>query len=170
MEQFFKFTKIYDVKSPTRGTSKSAGIDFFIPNYSQAFIEELKSKNKANSCHVYNDQLVVMPNQDVLIPSGLHVSIPDNTMLMVANKSGVAVKSKLVHGAHIVDNDYKEQVYLHVFNLSDKEVQLMFGQKIIQGILVPVLFPEPQEVDSLEDLYANVESERTGGFGSTGLH
>lgn len=40
-----KFAKIRDVKSPCRGTSKSAGIDFFVPNYSEEFLKVFLKKN-----------------------------------------------------------------------------------------------------------------------------
>ena len=40
-----KFIKIRDVKSPERGTSEAAGIDFFIPWQSENFAADLKEKN-----------------------------------------------------------------------------------------------------------------------------
>ena len=39
-----KFAKIRDVKSPCRGTKKSAGIDFFVPSYSEDFLKVFQEK------------------------------------------------------------------------------------------------------------------------------
>ena len=40
-----KFTRIRDVKSPTRGTAEAAGIDFFVPNYNEQFRNDFEAKN-----------------------------------------------------------------------------------------------------------------------------
>ena len=52
-----------------------------------------------------------------------------------------------------------------------KEVQTIVpGNKLTQGVLVPVIYADIEVVDSESDLYSNVVTERgDGGFGSTGL-
>jgi dUTPase len=40
-----KFTKIRDVKIPSRGHKLDAGIDFFVPNFNKVFIQDLLVKN-----------------------------------------------------------------------------------------------------------------------------
>jgi len=169
MNSYFKYTKVLDVKSPQRGTKDSAGIDFFVPNWSADFLQLFESKNVHARIDESDNRIIIPSHADVLIPSGLHVHIPENTMLMVANKSGVALKFKLIHGAHIIDSDYHEQCFIHLFNISDSDVSINFGQKIIQAILVPILLPVPEEIDTLENLYNDVSTDRIGGFGSTGI-
>lgn len=160
-----RFLKIRDVKSPERGTEKSAGIDFFVPN-------DFKDT-------------VLHPNYDILIPSGIKVGLPENTMLMAADKSGIAssatakvragmkVKpdahdSSLIVGAKIVDEDYPGEVHLHIINVGPWPVTIKPGMKIAQFIVVPVLYTEPSEVTDEEQLgYA--KTSRSGGFSSTGL-
>ena len=44
-----QFTKIRDVKSPNRANLNDAGMDFYIPNYSEEFLNDLKAKNTANN-------------------------------------------------------------------------------------------------------------------------
>lgn len=39
-----QFTKIRDVKSPNRANLNDAGMDFYIPNYSEEFLNDLKAK------------------------------------------------------------------------------------------------------------------------------
>lgn len=171
MTSFFEFTKVLDVKNPNRGTSKSAGIDFFIPNKSDEFIRQLMSKNSDSNISITEDGFTIFSHKDVLIPSGIHYKIPENTMLMAANKSGVATKLKLVYGAEIGDEDYEGQFHLHLINTSGFPVSVSFGQKIIQAIIVPILYSDVVEKESLDDLYHNSESSRgQGGFGSTGIH
>jgi dUTP pyrophosphatase len=141
-----KILKTRNVKTPSRGTSQSAGIDFYTP-------EDFETAS-------------LKPGQSVLIPSGIKVQVPRGYALIAFNKSGVAVKQGLSVGACCVDEDYTGEMHLHMINTSDKEQVIATGQKLVQFILIPVAYFDVEEVDEL--------SERTtergdGGFGSTGL-
>lgn len=164
-----KFAKIRDVKSPVRGTDKSAGIDFFVPNYSEDFVKVFREKNP--QCPNNEEGFVIRAHKRVLIPAGIKVRIPDNTALVAFNKSGVFSKKGLSVGACVVDADYTGELHISMFNSDDTDVKVAWGEKIVQFILLPVLFPEISECDSEELLYENFESDRgSGGFGSTGTN
>lgn len=158
-----RYSKVRDVKSPERGTAKSAGIDFFIPN---DFIET-----------------TLYPNDDLLIPSGIKAEIPEGYMLMAADKSGIAtskgalinagkqpkstsLNASLIVGAKIVDEDYQGEIGLHIINVGGKPVILSPGMKIVQFILVPVFYDTLEEVP-INELYAEVSERGNGGWGST---
>lgn len=158
-----KILKIRDVKTPVRGTDKSAGIDFFVP----------KDFNKTS----------LAPLTDVLIPSGIKANVPEGYMLMAAEKSGVttskdacilagrtpkpeAFDSITVLGAKIVDEDYQGEIHIHIINSGRKEVIIKPDMKIAQFILVPVFYDSIEEVTSEDELYNGVETRRgDGGFG-----
>lgn len=141
-----KIQKVRDVKTPSRGTSRSAGIDFFVPND----IEDI----------------ILKPLHDVLIPTGIRAKIPTGFALVAKNKSGVSVNQKLVKGAELVDEDYTGEIHIHVFNASSYVQTIKAGQKLMQFVLLPVFYDDIEVVDDL-----NHETERgSGGFGSTGLH
>lgn len=159
-----KFAKVRDVKSPERGTDKSAGIDFFIPN---DFV-----------------RTSVNPGEDILIPSGIKVKLPKFYMLMAAEKSGVvtskqacikanrepkqgAFSSVVVLGAKIVDEDYQGEIHIHLVNVGRDSVMLYPGMKIAQFILVPTLYDNFEEVPE-DELFKEVSERGEGGFGSTG--
>ena len=160
-----KYTKIREVKSPSRGTEQSAGIDFFVPD-------------EWNS----GEPLSVEPGGRVLIPSGIKVNVPTGYALIAFNKSGVASKTGMVVGACVVDEDYQGEVHINMINTnqpteqSDGTVYATYpgyvtiapGDKLVQFILVPVNYANPEEV-SLEELYSEVSERGEGGFGSTGL-
>ena len=160
-----KYTKIREVKSPSRGTEQSAGIDFFVPV-------------EWNS----GEPLSVEPGGRVLIPSGIKVNVPTGYALIAFNKSGVASKTGMVVGACVVDEDYQGEVHINMINTnqpteqSDGTVYATYpgyvtiapGDKLVQFILVPVNYANPEEV-SLEELYSEVSERGEGGFGSTGL-
>lgn len=159
-----KVAKVRDVKTPERGTEKSAGIDFFVPN---DFIEK-----------------VLPPRCDMLIPSGIKADVPEGFMLMAAEKSGVvtskeacifigrtpkptAYDSIVILGAKIVDEDYQGEIHIHLINVGRKPVVINPGTKIAQFILVPVSY-ENVEVVPEDQLFSEVSDRGDGGFGSTG--
>lgn len=159
-----KIAKVRNVKTPERGTPKSAGIDFFVPN---DFVEQ-----------------VLPPKRDILIPSGIKANIPENFMLMAAEKSGVvttknaairagrkpkvtAYNTVVVLGAKIVDEDYQGEIHIHLVNVGNEYVIIKPGTKIAQFILVPVSY-DTVEVVPENELFDEASDRGDGGFGSTG--
>ena len=143
-----KFSKIRNVKSPNRGTVKSGGIDFFIPN----------DFNK----------VMLKPGENYNIPSGIKVNIPENFALVAFNKSGVALSGLLV-GACFIDEDYQGELHLHVVNASNSDIQLNPGQKIVQFVLIPQYYYILDEVDE-SNLFQEKTERGENGFGSTGKY
>lgn len=167
-----KYTKIRDVKSPARGTTEAAGIDFFVPNYNEKFEMDFKEKNPEIDYIVFVEamEITLHPGQRVLIPSGIKTWMTPGTALIAANKSGVASKKGLIFGAQVVDSDYAGEVHISVINTSNEDVIINTGEKLIQFIHTPVLLTPPEEIDeymfnALHDKSARGE----GGFGSTGV-
>lgn len=158
-----KFAKVREVKTPERGTEKSAGIDFFIP---AAF-----------------EPIVLSPGDDIVIPSGIKAKVPEGYMLIAENKSGVAaseqgvrlsgrqpkkdaLRSPLLVGACVIDEDYQGEINIHIINVGHENVVLQRDMKIVQFILVPVSYAVPEIVDEKE-LFSEATSRGEGGFGST---
>lgn len=155
----FFFTKTRPVKSPTRGTAESAGIDFFVPDDFQ--------------------ETEVRPGTSILIPSGIKCAYPPNHALILFNKSGIATKYKLTSLACVCDSDYQGEIHISLINAGKDPVTISPGMKIAQFILVPISLAEPVEIDSEEGLWdrwssmstmrpASESKRGTGGFGSTG--
>ena len=83
-----QFTKIRNVKSPARANSHDAGTDFFIPEYSEEFLKDLKAKNGLNKLEYildgedgdnsnYTLRIGIPAGEQVNIPSGIKVNILD---------------------------------------------------------------------------------------------
>lgn len=142
-----KISKIREVKTPQRGTSYSAGLDFFVP-------EDVKP-------------FTLSPGDSCFIPSGIKVKVPDGYALIAFNKSGVAVKKSLHVGACVVDEDYQGEVHINLTNVGSYEQEINPGDKIVQFVLVPTLYAGIEVVP--EQYLFDSQTERgEGGFGSTG--
>ena len=162
-----KFYKTLEVKSPTRGTEVAAGIDFFIPENTEAFVEAFKQKNP--DIQIDSTGIVLGPHERVNIPSGIKAEVPHGYALIAFNKSGVSLKYGLDVGASVVDEDYQGVIHLSLVNTSENIIPLSYGQKIIQFVLLPVNYELPEEVKTEEELFTRDSDRGAGGFGSTGV-
>ena len=146
-----KVSKVRKVRIPRRANTNDAGIDFFIPDdFNNGKIHYLK------------------PGEGILIPSGIHVNVPDGYALIAFNKSGVAVKKTLLAGAAVVDEGYHGEMHIHIINVGDAARPISPGEKIMQFILIPMFYDAVEEVD-FKDLYPEDSTRGSGGFGSTGV-
>jgi len=144
-----KFLKIRSVKDPTRGTSKSAGIDLYVPF--EITTIELK------------------PGESTLIPSGLKVDVPKNHVFVAMNKSGIATKKGLSVGACVIDEDYQGEIHIHLTNISNNSTTIEGGDKIVQCLILPINYEGVEIVESEDQMWNGEVTERgSGGFGSTG--
>lgn len=175
MKMVFKFTKVRDVKFPTRGTETSSGIDFYIPNDLKA--EDLKITPCPENLlkvedFVTEDEIIIPAWKGMLIPSWLKVYMDPGEKgetydLVLAWKSWVSIKTNLIVGASVIDNDYRWEFNIHLINPTDKWIILKKGSKIIQWIIRKVsLFDLVEIPNNAYEALANTERGE-GWFGST---
>ena len=176
-----QFTKIRDVKSPNRANLNDAGMDFYIPNYSEEFLNDLKAKNTANNLQYildgedgenpnYTLRIIIPAGEQINIPSGIKVNILDkNTYLEANNKSGIASKYHLVVGACVVDADYQGEVHLNMLNVGNKDVELVSGMKIVQFIHKYYIHTDLEEISNDEYNSLKASDRGSGGFSSSGI-
>lgn len=130
---------------PTYATSGSAGIDM------RACIEA---------------PLVIEPGNTELIPSGLAIFIEDSGLAAVLwPRSGLGHKHGVVLGnlTGLIDSDYQGQVFISIWNRSQKAYEIKPGERIAQMVFVPVEQVGFEVVDEF------IESQRgAGGFGHSG--
>lgn len=170
-----QYTKILKVKSPNYGTKDSKGMDFYVPEFDADFMAEFM---KMNGEMMMGDmpnvnqagKFQIAPRKDVTIPLGIKVKFPNDYAMIAQNKSGVSLKKKLRYGMGVVDPCYEGQIYLQMFNDSDKYVTIEQNEKIIQFLFIPCKELQPVELsnDEMKKVYETSGSERKeGGFGST---
>lgn len=166
----------YDVKAPVRDTG-NAGVDFFIPNYSEAFVKAFNEKNAEKNANLIKlDQEYVIriePFGRANIPSGIRSHISPNVALEAQNKSGIATKYGLVYGASVVDANYQGIIHISLINTTDEPVFLPLGMKAVQFLprLIDISPIEVYNNISLEEFYKDFEfsNRGEGAFGSTGV-
>lgn len=97
------------------------------------------------------------------INTGFHIEIPRGYVGLIKSKSGLMVKHGITVAGGVIDCGYTGSLRVKLFNHTDRDYTFEAGDKIAQLVLVPIITPELERVESLE------ETERgDGGFGSTG--
>lgn len=114
------------------------------------------------------EHTIIDVNEKVLIRTGLSLSIPLHTMLMIVPRSGLSLKTSLsiANSPGILDSDFRGELKIIAENTSNIDI-LMFsaGDRIAQGIIVPYIKTDFTEVKELP------QTDRgDSGFGSTGIN
>lgn len=170
----FRFTKVRNVKSPTRENEGDAGLDFYIPE--DLILSDLLKCNHNELQGTVSfkngaiDSIYLNPNSRILIPSGIRGLLePKDSMLMVANKSGRSSKLGLIFTSQICDSPYIGEYHLGVYNTSYNIVELKAGISLVQMIHTPIFLTKPEEIDSklYEKLSKDWGTRGTKGFGSS---
>jgi dUTP pyrophosphatase len=107
----------------------------------------------------------VAPRKLGRIPGNVIVQTPPGYMLLLTMRSSTPRRKGLLipHGVGIVDQDYcgeGDEIMVQVYNFRDEAVTVLRGERIAQGVFVPIIRVAWDEVDVL--------GQGRGGFGSTG--
>ena len=90
--------------------------------------------------------------------------MPPLTYGRVAPRSGLAYKKGIDVGAGVIDEDYRGEVGVILFNFGEEDFEVAPGDRIAQLILEKISMVGLKEVDDLD------QTDRgAGGFGSTGV-
>lgn len=104
---------------------------------------------------------VIFPFSRKSFDTGVHVAIPEGHVGLLTSKSGLMLKGITSRGT--IDCGYTGSIRAVLFNHSWKFVRIKPHQKISQLVILPIITPELDFVESLEDT-----DRGSGGFGSTG--
>jgi len=132
-------------------TPGSAGIDLMAVNFPVTAVTQ--------ECHIY-------PGQCIKIGTGIAIHLGDpGYAAIILPRSGLGHRG-LVLGNTIglIDSDYQGEIILSVWNRSSDTIKINSMDRIAQLVIVPVIQPKFNFVDSF------VDTERgDGAFGSTGI-
>ncbi|XP_043933559.1 deoxyuridine 5'-triphosphate nucleotidohydrolase, mitochondrial isoform X2 [Protopterus annectens] len=136
-----KFKKLSEnAYTPTRGSSKAAGYDLY-------------------SAYDY----VIPAREKTVVKTDIQIALPPGCYGRVAPRSGLAAKYFIDVGAGVIDEDYRGNVGVVLFNFNKEAFEIKKGDRVAQLICERIFYPDLEEHENLE------ETERgEGGFGSTG--
>ena len=105
------------------------------------------------------------PLERVLIPTGLHIAMPNHLEAQIRPRSGLAIKQGLtcLNTPGTIDADYRGEIKVILINLSNENQVIQDGDRIAQIVFQQVEKMEWQLVENLE-----TTQRGEGGFGHTG--
>lgn len=105
---------------------------------------------------------IVPAKESAVFDTGVHIELPDGTVGMLKSKSGLNVKHGITSEG-VIDVGYTGSIRVKLYNHSGYDYTVNAGDKISQLVILPILTPDLELVDRLE------ERERgDNGFGSSG--
>ena len=113
--------------------------------------------------------IVLQPGDTLVIPTGLKVKLPENTVGFVSSRSGISLDGfRVANAPGIIDEDYRNEVGVIATNGGRGPICLEAGDRIAQFTVVPVIRCDIQLVASVDVEEGNERG--MGGFGSTGTN
>lgn len=131
-------------KLPTYGSAEAAGADLY------ACLEE---------------DVIIEPGKTAFIPTGFAMAVPKGCAGLIYARSGLACKRGLApaNKVGVIDSDYRGEIMVALHNHGTEPQRISHGERIAQMVITPVLTPDYQISETLDDT-----GRGEGGFGSTG--
>ena len=113
-----------------------------------------------------DEPITLRPLERRLIPTGLHIALPEGYEAQVRPRSGLALKHGLtvLNTPGTIDADYRGEIGVVLINLSQEDFVVNDGERIAQMVIARHEQGDFVVVEELD------ETERgTGGYGHTGV-
>jgi len=106
------------------------------------------------------------PLERTLVPTGLHIELPEGFEAQIRPRSGLAYKHgiSIVNSPGTIDADYRGEIKVLLINLSTEIFEINTGDRIAQMVIAK---HEKINWDEVEVL--NETSRGVGGYGHTGV-
>lgn len=105
---------------------------------------------------------IVPAKESATFDTGVHIELPQGTVGMIKSKSGLNIKHGLTSEG-VIDAGYTGSIHVKLYNHSGYDYTVSKGDRISQLVILPILTPELEEVEELEE-----KGRGNNGFGSTG--
>jgi dTMP kinase len=112
---------------------------------------------------VVREDTIIPPKGVGRAPANVVIEIPEGYMIWITDRSSTIKKTGLIKTEGVIDQDYcgdNDEISLQYYNPTDLPITLKRGDRVSQGIFLPVGKAQWEEVESMY----NVDR---GGFGST---
>lgn len=110
------------------------------------------------------DDWVLNPGERLAFRTGIKIKLPQGMEAQIRPKSGLSATHGLVTSFGTIDEQYRGEIQVILYNHSFFFFKIKKGMKIAQMVIAPVIRATILEVDHIDSDTLRGE----GGFGSTG--
>ena len=110
--------------------------------------------------------VLIKPLDRKLIPTGLHIALPEGYEAQIRPRSGLVIKNgiTIINTPGTIDSDYRGDVGVILVNISNEDFVVQPGDRIAQMVINKFEQAKSEVVEELD------ETERgEGGYGHTGI-
>lgn len=171
----YKMHESVEIPKPQTKYSACFDIPAFISNEEQvlSYTSENNHVEKEISFDETKNQnfIKIKPFDRVMVPTGLIFSFDCMYSMRIHSRSGLSIKRGIVlaNQEGVIDCDYNQQLFICLINLTNVHQRIYNGDRIAQAEIVANM----HQMDSMEFVQIHTKpeqiSDRTGGFGSTGV-
>ncbi len=114
-----------------------------------------------------NETISLNPLERRLIPTGLHIELPEGYEAQIRPRSGLATKKGLsiLNAPGTIDSDYRGEIKIILVNLSDSIQWVEDGERIAQMVIAKY-----ERVTWERAIELKATDRGSGGFGHTGMN
>jgi dUTP pyrophosphatase len=109
------------------------------------------------------DDATLAPNEQKIIKTGVAIAIPEGTVALFWDRSGMAAKNGVKTMAGVIDCTYRGELGVVLMNLRSTSYEVKKGDRIAQMLVQPIYTAEVHVVDELDETQRGL-----GSFGSSG--
>jgi|SRR3989344_307770 len=128
---------------------------------SGVWVIDLDSEKK----EIISDEYEIKINERILIKTGIKVAIPQGYFGSIRDRSGLGFKEGLTTIGGVIDETYRGEIGVILFNTSKKPYKLTKNERVAQLIIQKYEKVDIEYVDELDETNRSQE-----GFGSSGKH
>ena len=112
------------------------------------------------------ESYILKSMERTLVPTGLHIELPQGYEAQVRPRSGLAVKNGItcLNSPGTIDSDYRGEIKVCLINLSNEDFEIKPGDRIAQMVVASYA---KVEWEIASDLEKTVRGPK--GFGHTGV-
>lgn len=126
------------------------------------------------------EDILIRPGQIILAPTGVKIACPTWRHTKIYARSGLPIKSwlMLANGVGVIDNDYRGEYLLQLYNFTDSIVTHTAGTRLGQFEIVPYFLPEqphslimpPIEIIISLEIFSVFDEQYPTSRGAHGFH
>lgn len=143
MSKIIKVNRLSETATiPTRGSAEAAGHDLYA-----------------------DENLVIPPGETKAVNTNIAIEMEPGYYAQIAERSGLALKSRLIVGGGVIDSDYRGPIKVILHNASPTPYEVEKNSRIAQLIIHAL-----PRVSFAETKVLSETDRGSSGFGSTGMN
>ncbi|MEI7961464.1 MAG: dUTP diphosphatase [archaeon] len=104
-----------------------------------------------NPAEIISDKYLLLPNERVLVKTGLRMEIPKDHWGLIAGRSGLAVKQGLCVLGGVIDADFRGEIGVILYNASKKPFEINKYDRVAQMVIQKYETVEIKQVEKVNE-------------------